>query len=39
MLWSIPATEEYETKIDAILSDNGREFCSRADQNPYELFL
>ena len=25
--------------ISTILSDNGREFCGRLDQHPYELFL
>ena len=25
--------------ISTILSDNGREFCGRPDQHPYELFL
>ena len=25
--------------IDTVLSDNGREFCGRPDQHPYELFL
>jgi hypothetical protein len=34
------ATFEAEgTAIDAVLSDNGREFCGRDDQHPYELFL
>jgi len=27
------------TRVQTILSDNGREFCGRADQHPYELFL
>ena len=27
------------TKIDAVLSDSGREFCGREDRCPYELFL
>ncbi len=35
----IPTFEEHEAKIDAVLSDNGREFCGRPDQHPYELFL
>ncbi len=26
-------------KIETVLSDNGREFCGRPDQHPYELFL
>ena len=25
--------------IEAVLSDNGREFCGREDQHPYELCL
>ena len=25
--------------IETVLSDNGREFCGRPDQHPYELFL
>jgi transposase InsO family protein len=35
----IPAFEAHAAKIDAVLSDNGREFCGRPDQHPYELFL
>jgi transposase InsO family protein len=35
----IPAFERYAAKIDTVLSDNGREFCGRPDQHPYELFL
>jgi len=31
--------EEHGTKIAAVLSDNGREFCGREDRHPYELFL
>ena len=31
--------EAHGTGIDAVLSDNGREFCGREDQHPYELFL
>lgn len=26
-------------KIETVLSENGREFCGRPDQDPYELFL
>jgi transposase InsO family protein len=35
----LPTFETHGTKIDAVLSDNGREFCGRADRHPYELFL
>jgi transposase InsO family protein len=35
----LPAFEARDAKIDAVLSDNGREFCGREDQHPYELFL
>ncbi|WP_372044873.1 IS481 family transposase [Tistrella bauzanensis] len=35
----LPTFEEHDAKIDAVLSDNGREFCGRPDKHPYELFL
>src|SRR6516164_2296627 len=35
----LPSFEAHSTKIDAVLSDNGREFCGRPDRHPYELFL
>lgn len=35
----IPTFEAHEAKIEVVLSDNGREFCGRPDQHPYELFL
>jgi transposase InsO family protein len=35
----LPFFEEHGTQIMTILSDNGREFCGRPDQHPYELFL
>jgi len=35
----IPTFEAKGTKIDTVLSDNGREFCGRPDRHPYELFL
>ncbi|GAB3125269.1 IS481 family transposase [Novispirillum itersonii] len=35
----LPTFEEHNARIDAVLSDNGREFCGRPDQHPYELFL
>jgi transposase InsO family protein len=35
----LPFFEEHGASITTILSDNGREFCGRADRHPYELFL
>jgi len=35
----LPTFEAHSARIDAVLSDNGREFCGREDQHPYELFL
>jgi len=35
----LPTFEAEGVAIDAVLSDNGREFCGREDQHPYELFL
>jgi transposase InsO family protein len=35
----IPTFEAHGAKIEVVLSDNGREFCGRPDQHPYELFL
>jgi transposase InsO family protein len=35
----LPTFEAHETSIKVVLSDNGREFCGRPDQHPYELFL
>jgi transposase InsO family protein len=35
----IPTFEAHNAKIEVVLSDNGREFCGRPDQHPYELFL
>jgi len=35
----IPFFEKHKTKIETVLSDNGREFCGRPDKHPYELFL
>lgn len=31
--------EQHGAVVEAVLSDNGREFCGREDQHPYELFL
>ena len=35
----LPFFESHGTPIKTILTDNGREFCGRPDQHPYELFL
>lgn len=35
----LPTFEAHGAKIETVLSDNGREFCGRPDQHPYELFL
>jgi transposase InsO family protein len=35
----LPFFEQYKIRVRTVLSDNGREFCGRADQHPYELFL
>ena len=35
----IPTFEAHDARIETVLSDNGREFCGRPDQRPYELFL
>jgi transposase InsO family protein len=35
----LPTFDAHDARIDAVLSDNGREFCGREDQHPYELFL
>jgi transposase InsO family protein len=35
----IPTFEAIDAKIEVVLSDNGREFCGRPDNHPYELFL
>ena len=35
----LPFFEEHGIRVQTILSDNGREFCGREDQHPYELFL
>jgi len=35
----IPTFEAHQARIETVLSDNGREFCGRPDQHPYELFL
>src|SRR5574338_506853 len=35
----LPTFEAEATAINTVLSNNGREFCGRQDQHPYELFL
>lgn len=35
----LPTFEKAAARIEVVLSDNGREFCGRADRHPYELFL
>ena len=35
----LPTFEAHAAKVEAVLSDNGREFCGREDRHPYELFL
>ncbi|EPG68080.1 IS481 family transposase [Leptospira wolffii] len=34
-----PFFEEHNVKVQTILTDNGREYCGREDQHPFELFL
>lgn len=35
----LPFFDQYRARITTVLSDNGREFCGRPDNHPYELFL
>jgi transposase InsO family protein len=35
----LPTFEQHGASIEAVLSDNGREFCGRDERHPYELFL
>lgn len=35
----LPFFEQHAVNVETVLSDNGREFCGRPDQHPYELFL
>lgn len=35
----LPFFEEHNVPIKTILTDNGREYCGREDQHPFELFL
>lgn len=34
----LPTFDAHQARISTVLSDNGREFCSRSDRHPYELF-
>lgn len=35
----LPFFEEHGIRVRTVLSDNGREYCGRPDQHPYEIFL
>lgn len=35
----LPFFEKHNAAIENVLTDNGREFCGRQDNHPYELFL
>lgn len=35
----LPFYEDHDAKIETVLTDNGREYCGREDQHPFELFL
>ena len=35
----LPFYQEKGLKVEAVLTDNGREFCGREDRHPYELYL
>ena len=35
----LPYFEEHGVKVEKILADNGREYCSRPGYHPSELFL
>jgi transposase InsO family protein len=35
----LPFFDAHKARVTTVLSDNGREFCGRPDQHPYELFL
>ncbi|CAB3913739.1 IS481 family transposase ISAs19 [Achromobacter insuavis] len=36
---ALPHFEQQGLRIETLLSDNGREYCGRPDQHPFELFL
>ena len=35
----LPFFEQHGVRVETLLSDNGREYCGRPDQHPFELFL
>jgi transposase InsO family protein len=35
----LPFFESHKVKVESVLTDNGREYCGRADHHPFELFL
>jgi len=35
----LPFYESLGIRVEAVLTDNGREFCGRSDQHPYQLLL
>ena len=35
----LPFFEAHATKVQTILSDNGRKYCGQPDKHPYEFFL
>ena len=35
----LPFFDEHNAKVKTLLTDNGREYCGREDQHPFELFL
>jgi len=35
----LPFYDELDVEVGAVLTDNGREFCGRPEQHPYELLL
>lgn len=35
----LPFFDEHNVKVQTVLTDNGREYCGRLDQHPFELFL
>ncbi len=36
---ALPFYQDKEITVSAVLTDNGREFCGKEAQHPYELFL
>lgn len=35
----LPFMDKHDVRVTSVISDNGTEFCGRADSHPYELFL